>query len=71
MNMIREKTQEDPDMQFLIKCIKDDSWSQHKKDPRIKPYQDMFYDLSIVDGIIYRGSDIIIIPTQLREKVIT
>ena len=30
----------------------------------------MFYDLSIIDGIIYRGSDIIIIPTQLREKVV-
>ena len=70
MNTIRQNTQEDPDMLFLIKCLKDGSWSQHKKDPRIKPYGNMFYDLSVIDGIVYRGSDIIIIPTQLREKVI-
>ena len=57
------------DLQFLLNCLKDGSWKRFKKDHRIRPYLSMIHELSEIDSIIYRGSDIIIIPEDLTHKV--
>ena len=71
MNTIRESTLRSPNLQFLLSCIKEDSWKRFKKDPRIRPYLSMIYELSEIDSIIFRGSDIIVIPEDLSHKVTT
>ena len=69
MNMIREETLKDKDMQFLISCIRTGHWKKHLKDERIKPYLGMIHELNVIDDILFRGADIIIIPTALRHTV--
>jgi len=53
----------------FLNCLKDGSWKRFKKDHRIRPYLSMIHELSEIDSIIYRGSDIIVIPEDLTHKV--
>ena len=69
MNTIRDSTIKSVDLQFLLNCLKDGSWKRFKKDHRIRPYLSMIHELSEIDSIIYRGSDIIVIPEDLTHKV--
>ena len=41
-----------------------------KKHPSITPYQALIHELSLIDGILYRGTTTIIVPTQLRMELL-
>ena len=70
MNTIRDETLSDPDLQFLIDCLKKGNCKQFKKDERIKPYISIIHELSEIDNILYKGKDIIVLPQALRHIVV-
>ena len=49
--------------------IRNNSYKQNKRDPRVKPYRDYINFISEIDGIMYIGEDIIVIPEDLSATV--
>jgi hypothetical protein len=64
---IVKNTEEDSILQKLIKCIKDGKIDC--KDVDLKPYKDIFAELTSIDGMILRGERIVV-PTLLRDKIV-
>ena len=70
MNDIRENTQKCKELQFLRQRIERGDSKQNKKHEFIRPYLSFINELSIIDGIIFRGSGTIIIPSNLRQELV-
>ena len=70
MNVIREATLFDSDLQFLLERMRRGDWKKYKKDSRISPYRSIIHELSEIDSIIFRGSSIIILPMTLYDSVV-
>ncbi|KAK9700780.1 RNase H-like domain found in reverse transcriptase [Popillia japonica] len=70
MKEIKEETNKDPDLQTLMKYI-NTGWPENKNilPFAIKIYNQYKHELSIQDGIIYRG-DQVLIPYKLRRTMI-
>ncbi|KAK9719321.1 Integrase zinc binding domain [Popillia japonica] len=70
MKEIKEETNKDPDLQTLMKYI-NTGWPENKNILlfAIKIYNQYKHELSIQDGIIYRG-DQVLIPYKLRRTMI-
>ena len=66
---IREETHKDDTMQILIKHTLE-GWpeSQDKFPDIIKEFYSFHYDLSMIDGLVLKGTSRIIIPERLRKK---
>ena len=69
MNHIHEATVNSPDLQFLMTVVREGTYKQNKKDPRIKPFRSIIHFISEIDSIIFYGEDIIVIPTELSAAV--
>ena len=68
---IQQKTATDPELQTVMQIITD-GWPEHRSqaDPRARPYFDVQDELTIIDGILYKGQRIII-PASLRKSALT
>ena len=55
---------------FLMERIQRGDWLKHKKNPLIRPYLGVRSELSIIDGIIFRGPDIIVLPETLYNQAV-
>ena len=69
MSKIRHEVASDPDMQFLIERLRRGDFDHHKKDARIKPFLGLQHELSEIDGIVFRGDHIIVLPEKLRHII--
>ena len=67
---IRKHTHDCPELQFLSQRIILGDAKKFKKHEYVKPYLSFIHELSTIDGIIFRGSNIIIIPTTLRDPIL-
>ena len=69
IHQIKKATATDEELQFLIERINKNDFPKHKKSPFIKPYTGIQHDLSIVDGIIFYGESLIVVPRSLRHVI--
>ena len=70
INIIRDMTKFDSTIQFLMERLKKGDWKMHKKDSRLRQYYSLIHELSEIDGILFRGSTIIILPMTLWDIVV-
>ena len=70
LNLIREETAKDEELQFLIQRMKKGDFRLHKKHEFIQPYLSMAHEISEIDGLVMRGERIIILPQNLRNVVL-
>ena len=70
MDLIRQATASDQDLQFLLERMRRGDWKKYKKDARISPFRSMLHELSEIDQILFRGSSIIILPMALHDTVV-
>ena len=66
---IRTVTKEDEDIQRLIQHIHKGKEQHLKSDPHFKPFSKIFHELSVVDDVVMRVTQIVI-PPKLQERVI-
>ena len=66
---IRTATKEDEDFQRLIQYIHKGKEQYLKSDPQLKPFNKIFHELSVVDDVVMRVTQIVI-PPKLQERVI-
>ena len=66
---IRTATKEDEDFQRLIQHIHKGKEQHLKSDPHLKPFSKIFHELSVVDDVVMRVTQIVI-PPKLQERVI-
>ena len=57
---LKLETSRDEILRKVKNILKENSWQQFKQDPDIRPYFQIKDELSVVDGLICRGSRIII-----------
>ncbi len=72
LKLLREKTDSCDDLSFLKHCIVNNDFAHNAKDKRIAPYFQVRDQLSVIDGLVYRGTRLILPVTQRRafiEKV--
>ena len=65
---LKLETSRDEILRKVKNILEVNSWQQFKQDPNIRPYFQIKDELSVVDGLIYRGSRIII-PLTLQDKI--
>ena len=66
---IREETQKDEIMRRLAKRIVKGDWEKHKRDKDLEPYLHVKQELSVAEGLIFRGRRIVL-PPALQRKVV-
>ena len=66
---IRTATKEDEDFQRLIQYIHKGKEQHLKSDPQLKPFSKIFHELSVVDDVVMRVTQIVI-PPKLQDRVI-
>ena len=71
INHIREITNEDKELQFVKQRIMYNDWTKWKKHPLISPYFGLRNEFSIIDEMVIRGSNSIVLPTKLRKRAIS
>ena len=69
LDEIQTATKEDEDFQRLIQYIHKGKEQHLKSDPHLKPFSKIFHELSVVDDVIMRVTQIVI-PPKLQERVI-
>ena len=67
---LRKRTAECPVLRKVQDAIRDNTWEQltQDTDPDIKKFVAVKDELSIIDGLLYRG-DAIVVPKALQQKV--
>ena len=68
INTIRDATINCPDLQFLLKCIRQRNWKRYKRDRQKAPFKTFMPTISCIDDILYKG-DLIIVPETLTHTV--
>uniref|UniRef100_A0A914DXM4 RNA-directed DNA polymerase n=1 Tax=Acrobeloides nanus TaxID=290746 RepID=A0A914DXM4_9BILA len=68
---IREETQKCPELHQIYKFVEESNWPRihQAEDPKLYNYQTVKKQLSIQNGLIFRG-DQIVIPVTLRERML-
>ncbi|RUA05416.1 MAG: hypothetical protein DSY43_04620 [Gammaproteobacteria bacterium] len=66
---IQEEIAKDEELTALIPYILSGKSEDCKKDPKTRDFVQIFQELSYIDGIVLRGSQIVI-PQQLRNRVV-
>ena len=69
IHQIKKATAADEELQFLIGRINNNDFTKYRKNPFIKPFSAIQHDLSIVDGIIFYGESLIVVPQSLRHVI--
>ena len=70
VSKFKEEVAKDAEMQFLAGRITNGDWHMHMKDPRIQPYFPLREQLSIIDDLIVRGQNILVVPGRFRSQLI-
>ena len=70
LSHIREHTETCGELQFLLERIQLGDYGQWKKHPFIRPYLGHISEISMIEGVLFRGNEVIIIPKQLRREMI-
>lgn len=70
LQLIKDHTDQDPQLQ-LVKQLTQSGWSEYEKQvpEAVKDFYKVRGELSVVDGLVVRGSRIVI-PTTLRSEMI-
>ena len=68
---LKTATNDDPDMQFLIKRILLNDFSKFSKHPIVKSFSAVQHELSVIDHLIFRGEDLIVVPPIKRTLIAT
>ena len=58
MNTILDATINCPDLQFLLKCIRQRNWKRYIRDRQIAPFKTFMPTISCIDDIIYKGDNV-------------
>jgi hypothetical protein len=68
---VREETKSDPTLQRLTSLLKSPRWPENrsKLNPDLRPYFDFLNELSVVDGIIFKGERVVI-PESMRREML-
>ena len=66
---VQEETSKDEELTALIPYILSGKSEDCKKDSKTRDFNQIFQELSYIDGIVLRGSQIVI-PMQLRNRVV-
>ena len=69
IHQIKTATASDEELQFLINRINNNDFYKHRNNPIVKPFTGIQHDLSIVDGIIFYGDSLIVVPKSLRHVI--
>jgi len=67
LDEIRDATQNDPELQEVIKYIQNQRWFESSAN--LQSYKNVRNELSLADGLVMRG-DRIVIPQKLQDRVI-
>ena len=67
ISTIKKMTLKDPVLQFLKQRIIRHDFNKHKQDPRIKPFLSVKHELTIIDQIVMKGSNCIVLPEDLQS----
>ena len=70
IDKIKNATASDDTLQFLIQRILKNDFAKHRKDPRIKPFTAIQHELSCIDGIVFKGERVIVVPQSLQRSVV-
>ena len=70
LNNIHEETQKDDTMQILIRHILEDPRVKKKCPDSIKEFYSFYYELSLIDGLVLKGTSTIIIQEKLRQNAL-
>jgi len=68
LERIRTETKKDDTLTKLTSLVTNNDWIKAEKDIEILPYKHIKEEISIIEGIVYRG-DKIIIPKSLQRKI--
>ena len=66
LELIKQETSRDPTLKKLMSCIRLGKIKKIEED--LKPFTGIFDNLSVIDGIVYRGEQIIP-PDSLKQKL--
>ena len=66
---IQQETAKDPTLQKLKTCLEKGKLTP-KRDPELAPFSSVFDRLSWINGVLYRGQDIVP-PHSLRDEIMT
>ena len=69
IDIIKKAISSDENMQCLIQRILNNDFKKYKNDPRIKPYSAIQHELSVIDGIVFHGEDLIVPPETVRHAI--
>ena len=66
-----EETSNDPELQKLAKVVKE-GWPDHrnKLSPEVRSYYDSKDEISVIDGVVFKG-DRVIIPEAMKKDMLT
>ena len=70
IDKIKAATAVDDDLQFLIQRIMKNDFAKYRNDARIKPFTAIQNELSCIDGIIFKGEKVIVVPQALQRAVV-
>ena len=70
LDHIKESTATCKELKFLIERMQRGDYVKWRKHPSIRPYQSFMSELSMINGVLYRGTTTVIIPTQLRMDLL-
>ena len=69
IDIIKKATSSDEKMQCLIQRITNNDFKKYRNDPRIKPYSAIQHELSVIDGIVFHGENLIVPPESVRHGI--
>ena len=65
---IKKATSKDKTLQALVRSVRD-NYLKSSSDPTLAPYKAIFEEISVVNGLLFKGKRIIV-PKELQAKVI-
>ena len=71
ISTIKKMTLKDPVLQFLKQRIIRHDFNKHQQDPRIKPFLSVKHELTIIDQIVMKGSNCIVLPEDLQPRAVS
>ena len=69
IDQVRRETEKDQQLQRLQQRILEEDWESHRKDTETLPFYHIRHELFVMEGLIFRGNQIII-PRRLQHKVV-
>ncbi len=68
-NELLAETGNDDVLSFVKHVIENNKWTQAKSDPRLKTFYQLRSDLSVIDGLVYNGSQVVV-PTSMHKRLV-